>query len=60
MATPMAYGKSWARGPVRVAAVAYAIGMATGNTRAELTYTTACRNTRSLTYLVRPGIKPAS
>ena len=63
MATPKAYGGSWARG--QIGAATARLCHSHNSARPEpclrvATYTTAHSNAGSLTHLARPGIKPAS
>ena len=53
-ATPAAYGSSWARAWIRVAAVSL-YHSHSGIWAATRTYATACGNTRALTHRARPG-----
>ena len=57
MATPGAYGRSWARGRIRAAATGLGHSKPDLSCTASETYATACCNTGFLTHWARPGIE---
>ena len=57
---PVTYGHSQARGQIRAAAASIHQPQQHQIWAASETFTTICSNARSLTYWLRPGVKPAS